>query len=134
MDFAGHPELLELELSSRKSWGEWFDGLFESDEEKENEDEDEEESDLDDDLYVIEWGQNSWRLGLAQGTLEHLEKLYIDQDGKIHRVEKVDPSEEDQTSETGESVEGLRGPEAIERTVWSGARRYSATRARFEKE
>jgi hypothetical protein len=37
---------------------------------------------------VIDWGKEAWRLGLAPGTLEHLEKLYIDQDGKIHRVER----------------------------------------------
>jgi hypothetical protein len=90
VDFAGHPELLELSLSSSKRWRDWINELFEP-EKKKSEDEEEVEDvnkDINDRLYVVEWGKEQWRLGLAPGTLEHLEKLYIDQDGTMHRVEK----------------------------------------------
>lgn len=89
VDFAGHPELLKLPLSSRQRLGEWFGEIFESEEEEEDEeDADDVTGDIDDDLYVIEWGREVWRLGYAPGTLLHLKTLYIDQDGRIHRVEK----------------------------------------------
>lgn len=92
IDFSGHPELLKLHLSSRMQWSKFFDGLFKSDDdESESEEEEDELVDIDDKLYVIRWGRDSWSLGLAPGTLEHLEQLYIDQDGKIHRLEKEEP-------------------------------------------
>jgi len=99
VDFSGHPELLELELSSSKRWRDWFGGMFEP---KKREDEADDEledltKDINDRLYVIEWGREEWTLGLAPGTLEHLEKLYIDQDGEIHRSERNDkPPQETQ--------------------------------------
>lgn len=86
VDFQGRPDLLELRLSAKKRWGDWFNELLESPEEDEEEDEDENE--LDTDLYVIDWGSKRWSLGYAPQTFEHLERLYIDQDGKIHRVER----------------------------------------------
>jgi len=91
VDFDGHPELLQLELSSRKKWSNVLDGLFTSsdDDDEKNEDEDDEQVvDIDDKLFAIQWGRETWRLELVPGTLEHLETLYIDQDGKIHRVVK----------------------------------------------
>ncbi|MFH0980673.1 MAG: hypothetical protein V2A79_03930 [Planctomycetota bacterium] len=91
IDFAGHPEVLRLELSSKHQRKEWLEGLLgASDEKKEKEEEEEEDelTKLDDRLFVIEWGRESWTLGIAPGTFEHLEKLYIDQDGDIHRVER----------------------------------------------
>jgi hypothetical protein len=89
VDFAGHPELLKLQLSSRKSWGEWFKGVFGDDEDAEEEEAGESPfGEIDDDLYVIEWGRESWKLKLAPKTLEHLEELYIDHDGRIHRKER----------------------------------------------
>ena len=62
--------------------------------------------DIDDKLYRIEWGRDSWRLGLVPNTLEHLEKLYIDEAGELHRVEKVTKSEEVKTPDQGESESG----------------------------
>ena len=89
VDFAGHPYLLELDLSSKKQWGDWVEGLFESSaEEEEDEEEEDELVRIDDDLFVIAWGRESWTLGIVPGTFEHLESLTIDQDGNIHRVEK----------------------------------------------
>ena len=105
VDFAGNPGLLHLELSSRKARSNWFEGLFEVEDEEELEEEEEEGGvgvGIDDDLYVIEWGRDSWRLGLAPDTLEHLEKLYIDQDGEVHRVVKTETEEGKQESEGGE--------------------------------
>ena len=96
IDFAGHPYLLKLDLSSRTQWSEWLKGLFESSADKEEDEEEEDELvSLDDDLFVISWGRESWTLGIAPGTLEHLESLYIDHDGNIHRVEKKPPEKPD---------------------------------------
>ncbi len=103
IDFAGHPYLLKLELSSKKRRSKWMEGLFgSSDEEEEEQDEEEEDElvSLDDELFVISWGRESWTLGIAPDTLEHLEKLYIDQDGNIHRMEKkLSEEPEDQEAE-----------------------------------
>jgi len=104
VDFAGHPELLELELSSRKLWRDLFVGFFEPEEEEDDEDDlDEHVPEIDDSLFAVEWSREDWRLGLAPGTLDHLEKLYIDGNGVIHRIEKsvVPPNDdEDQENET----------------------------------
>ena len=94
VDFAGHPYLLHLRLSSRQRWSNFFDDMFgdeDEDEQKIDDEEDEDDlySDIDDSLYVIDWGKEHWTLGIAPGKLDHLEKLYIDQDGEIHRIEKT---------------------------------------------
>ncbi|MBU0717133.1 MAG: hypothetical protein KJ749_02705 [Planctomycetes bacterium] len=140
VDFAGHPELLELKLSSRKEWSQWFEGVFDFDEE-ETKDEDEEEigAGIDDDLYVIEWGRDSWSLGLAPDTLEHLEKLFIDQNGKLHRVEKIaksptEPAAEDTKPESGESVSGPEGTEIRERVAVNSSSQSLPSRQESEKE
>jgi hypothetical protein len=102
VDFAGHPELLKLQLSSRKRWSALFTE-WSGKEEDTGEEEDEDESTLDDDLYVIDWGRDAWRLKLAPETLEHLEELYIDQDGEIHRQEISASETEDKTSKSDAS-------------------------------
>jgi hypothetical protein len=90
VDFAGHPELLKVRLSAKKRWGEWFKDVLGADEEAQEDQEDaDEESGLDDSIYVIDWPGGSWRLGYAPGTFEHLEALYVDESGSIHRVEKT---------------------------------------------
>jgi hypothetical protein len=125
VDFAGHPGLLHPELSSRKRWSRWFDRLREASEAKEEDEFEEEQTELDDDLFVIEWGEDSWRLKLAPGTLEHLEELYIDQDGTIHRREA------EEKKEVGEiSLGNWQGSEAAveagtERAAKNVADRYS---------
>lgn len=94
IDFAGHPELLQLQLSPKKRWSEMWGEMFagrsqpDKDRDEEFEEEDDWGVDIDDSLFVMNWGEESWSLGIAPGTLEHLERLYIDQDGEIHRVEK----------------------------------------------
>lgn len=99
IDFAGHPELLRLDLSSRARWNEWFTKLFEAEDVEDDEAEDVLPN-IDDDLFVIDWSRERWTLGIAPGKLEHLTELYIDQDGNIHRTEKP-----------GESKEAEEGPE-----------------------
>lgn len=100
VDFAAHPELLRLQLSAGKAWGDWFESLSEEEHPDAEEDEDELDVEFDDDLYVIEWKKNSWSLGYAPDTFEHLEKLYIDQDGRIHRVPaEQKPAEQNETAE-----------------------------------
>lgn len=89
VDFAGNPQLLELRLSSRKQWGDWFEGILDSDADAEEADEvedDEADNEIDDDLFVIHWGRDRWTLGIAPGSLEHLDQLYIDERGDLHRV------------------------------------------------
>jgi hypothetical protein len=104
VDFEGHPQLLRLQVSSKKRWDEWVDDVFgapdddDKDPGKDAEDELEDplagQRELAEKLYVIEWGREAWRLGYVPGTLEHLERLYIDQEGVIHRVERQEPAAE----------------------------------------
>ena len=92
VDFAGNPQLLRLDVSSSTRWRRWFEKMAENKEQSADTDTDEDEGDagaIDDSLYVIEWGTDHWTLGIAPNTLDHLEKLYIDQDGVIHRVLKT---------------------------------------------
>ena len=135
VDFDGHPELLELQLSSRKRWGEWFEGIFEmDDEEEEGAEEEEEEGGLDDHPYVIEWSRDAWRLGLAPGTLEHLEAFYIDQDGRIHRGEKKQERGNDETSERDERGEGAVVASVLRQAARNVERRYLPTREASESQ
>ncbi len=98
IDFQGHPELLELNVSTQKRWSDFLlkFGGDEKDEDADTEiDEEDVLVDIDDDLFVIDWGKNEWRLGIAPGTLDHIKALYIDQDGVIHRAEKEQPQTQD---------------------------------------
>ncbi|UCG31781.1 MAG: hypothetical protein JSU68_08935 [Phycisphaerales bacterium] len=91
IDFAGSPWVLKLRRSTRSAWREGFkDLLSPGDEETEQEGE---ETDIDDSIFVITWDGTHWTLGLKPGTLDHLEALYIDQDGKIHRVAKSESAQ-----------------------------------------
>ncbi len=111
VDFEGHPGLLELRLSAKKRWSGWFKDFLESPEEDNGEDEDDDE--LDTDLYEIDWRPDRWTLGYAPGTFEHLEQLYIDQDGKINRVERKEAkdaaaSDEPDSQSAGTSKGGFQ--------------------------
>ncbi|UCG16300.1 MAG: hypothetical protein JSV19_13500 [Phycisphaerales bacterium] len=93
VDFAGNPALLRVRQSSKKAWSEWGKSLLSFGGKADTQDQDEEEEDdelgdIDDSIYVIEWHEDSWRLGFAPGTFEHLEELYVDDTGIIHRIEK----------------------------------------------
>ncbi len=129
VDFAGNAGLLKLELSSRQKWGELFKGIFDDDDEEEKDEEDEEEdvtSDIDDRLYVIDWGRESWRLGYTPGTLLHVENLFIDQDGKIHRVEKtaVESSEDDSEDQARANSDGNASSTILEKAAENLKNRY----------
>jgi hypothetical protein len=67
--------------------------MAEAPEEEEEEKEEGQWYSLETDLYVIDWGRERWTLGFEPGTFEHLDKLYIDQDGRIHRVVKPTSAE-----------------------------------------
>ncbi|NOT02406.1 MAG: hypothetical protein HOP29_17515, partial [Phycisphaerales bacterium] len=98
VDFAGHPELLQLDLSPQKEWANVFQGMFGAEEtdDEDGPDKDEEADvaddaaavEIDDKLFEVQWAPTTWQLGLAPETLDHLKSLTIDQDGKIHRVAK----------------------------------------------
>ena len=93
VDFAGHPELLELKASPRKRWSSWLGKIAKSDKDGKKRDEEENDDELyaniDDSLYVVEWRDDVWTLGIAPDTLDHLNQLYIDQEGRLHRVASV---------------------------------------------
>lgn len=102
VDFSSNRQLLKLQDSSRRQFGKLLSRLF-SDEDDEDEDkksngdaEDAEDSvyDVDDSIYNIEWNDDVWQLGYAKGQLEHLERLFIDMHGNIHRVEKKTAAKE----------------------------------------
>jgi hypothetical protein len=131
VDFAGHPELLKLKLSARRQWGAWFDGLFGADGDEEKK-EDGADVDvfgaIDDKLYEIDWGRETWRLKLAPKTLEHLEELYIDQDGEIHRKEKTGPTDREELTESGKRGDGWATGPVLQRAAQNIEHRYLATR------
>lgn len=111
VDFAGHPELLKLPRSSAQSWEEGFTGFFSIFGDEEDSDLLDEPIDeglgatgrINDKLYDISWGREAWALGYAEDTLDHLEKLWIDQDGHIHRTLKQPESENKTEGESQES-------------------------------
>jgi len=124
VDFAGHPELLKLRLSSHKRWTEWLGDWSEKEKKVDDEEADDEEDELNDDLYIIDWGRDSWRLKLAPDTLEHLEELYIDQDGTIHREEKVETGSEDTISKSDENGDEPIVASILGRAARNVERRY----------
>ena len=66
------------------------------------------------DLYVIDWGRDRWTLGYKPGTFEHLERLYIDQDGDIHGIESKEPRHEPEAKtepSSNESAENENDPD-----------------------
>ncbi len=122
VDFAGHPELLHMRVSSKRAWSQLFGDMFpesdddkaDADEDKDDEDELEDESTaINDDLYVIDWGSKRWTLGYATGTFDHLEKLYVDQDGVIVRValSPTDKSDEGEESPNDAKADNDTGKE-----------------------
>lgn len=90
VDFAGHPELLKLQVSAAKAWSDWFEGMSKAAEkarsEMEEQEEDDEKPAFEANLYVVHWKPDRWSLSFAPATFEHLERLGIDQEGEIVRV------------------------------------------------
>lgn len=112
VDFAGHPELLELRLSAQKNWSDFFSGLTKA-AEKDDEPEDEQAvASVKTDLYVINWSPDQWSLGYKKDAFEHLEELYIDQFGEIHRSVRSTPRDADTTNAEPET--GGDAKEAVE--------------------
>lgn len=108
VDFSGNPQLLHLPKSSKNALTGLFENMFGKTEE-EKEDEVEEWEEVDEDrpdtsIYVINWGETKWTLGYEPGTLDHLESLYIDQDGEIHRIAKGEGEEDEPADPTQVSV------------------------------
>lgn len=95
IDFASHPELLQLReknVNLLTSFARAFtidkqDGSAGSDNSR-----NESENQIDDSLYVIDWSANDadWKLKLRKGEFIAYETIYIDADGRIHRVPKSD--------------------------------------------
>lgn len=106
VDFAGNPYLLRLQVSSSARWSKWFEEVAKKDDKSDDKEDEQEQwvdpyQGIDDDIYVIERTATRWTLGIAPNTLDHLEKLYIDQDGVIHRVVKT--KSEKQANKTDQS-------------------------------
>jgi hypothetical protein len=102
VDFAGNRHLLTVDKSAKQAWSDWgesFFGLFggsddDADGDADEEDDEEDQyADIDDSIYLIEWHGGTWRMGFAADTFDHLDKLYIDEGGTIHRVEKTESGE-----------------------------------------
>lgn len=108
VDFQGNPWLLRLRRSSRGALRESLLGLMTEDEEPEDE-EDEIGAEIDDSLFEIDWIGEEWTLGVRSGTLDHLDALYINQRGVIHRAVKAQwdgDAVETQDDDEDESAEG----------------------------
>ncbi len=126
IDFAGHPELLRLETSSKKKFAKMFTRWFGDQDRKEEEDgvtedngdssevEDEVEGlDPDESVFEVDWIDDEWTLGIKTGTLEHLQQLYVDREGNIHRFDATSVTTEDERPKIGEkqSDDGQSGDE-----------------------
>lgn len=108
VDFQGNPWLLRLRRSSRGALRANLLSLMTGDEEPEDE-EDEIGAEIDDSLFEIDWKDEEWTLGVRSGTLDHLDALYINQRGVIHRAVKAlwdGDAVETQDDDEGEPAEG----------------------------
>lgn len=89
VDFASHRYLLQLQekkvglLSS-------FASAFTIDETSKSTDQAASDDEIDDTLYEVDWSDNDadWRLKLRKGEFVAYDTIYIDADGRIHRVPK----------------------------------------------
>lgn len=121
VDFAGNPYLLRLQVSRSASLSKWFEEMAKEADNSDDDDADDDEqgrlvdpyADIKDDIYVIEWGKDHWTLGIAQGTLDHLDKLYIDQDGEIHRVVKDESDKESKDKKAEQAAKPESTPARI---------------------
>jgi hypothetical protein len=111
VDFAGNPGLLRLRLSPKKQWSDWFEGLLGADDGADEEKADEDQR-IDAELFAIDWGRDTWSLGFAPGTFEHLDKLYIDHNGEIHRVEKPREKTPGRSAEPAKDTSETASPDA----------------------
>ena len=90
VDFTTYAYLLNLR-PKEKTFAEGLVSMFV----RKDDDETEEEEAIDDSLYVIDWSEeeSEWKLKLRDGEFVNYQTIYIDAEGKIHRVEKT--SEDD---------------------------------------
>lgn len=91
VDFASHPQLLQLrdkKVGLMQSFASAF-AIDDKNESKTNSTDDAEEE-INDDLYVIDWSEDDagWRLKLRAGEFDAYDTIYIDAEGRIHRVPK----------------------------------------------
>lgn len=57
------------------------------------------DDEIDDDLYEIDWAETQWKLKIRPDEFVEYATIYIDQDGKIHRVAKKGDSESKKKNE-----------------------------------
>lgn len=79
VDFESHPGLLRIPTSTATRLKQML-------RRRESPPSDEHDPWLDTSAYVIEWDEEDWRLGINPDLLDHLDALYIDAEGQIHRV------------------------------------------------
>lgn len=84
VDFASHPYLLNIHPKD-DGLLKGFVSIFTGD--KRRQAREEQESDqIDDTLYEIEWEEDSWKLMFREDEFIHHRTIYIDAEGRIHRV------------------------------------------------
>jgi hypothetical protein len=97
VDFSSHPNLLML----RPKDGGIVAGIVSvfTTNKRENRDITDDADEIDDDLYEIDWAETEWKLKFRPDEFVEFATIYIDQDGKIHRVAKKGDSESKEKNE-----------------------------------
>jgi len=97
VDFSSHPNLLML----RPKNGGIVAGIVSvfTTSKRENRDITNDDEEIDDDLYEIDWAETEWKLKFRPDEFVEYATIYIDQDGKIHRVAKKGDSESKEKNE-----------------------------------
>ncbi len=97
VDFSSHPNLLTLRPKDSGIVAGIVSVFTTS--KKENRDITDDDDDIDDDLYEIDWAETEWKLKFRPDEFVEYATIYIDQDGKIHRVAKKGDSESKEKNE-----------------------------------
>lgn len=97
VDFSSHPNLLTLRPKDSGIVAGIVSVFTTS--KKENRDFTDDDDEIDDDLYEIDWAETEWKLKFRPDEFVEYATIYIDQDGKIHRVAKKGDSESKEKNE-----------------------------------
>jgi hypothetical protein len=108
VDFASHSYLLRLRPQER-GFAESFVSVFTGPKEREGDEEEEEEEAIEDSLYEIEWTPTDWKLKFREDEFKDYLTIYIDTEGEIHRVPKL---EQQKREGGGTGADGERSEKA----------------------
>lgn len=97
VDFSSHPNLLTLRPKDSGIVAGIVSVFTTS--KKETRDITDDDDEIDDDLYEIDWAETEWKLKFRPDEFVEYATIYIDQDGKIHRVAKDGDADREEKNE-----------------------------------